>query len=157
MIARSWATRQFCQATSGVSTSCMWSSSTFDRNEFLPWSLVGLSHTGMSSVKHNVWFGWNVKNFAQKLLIRPRIDTTWRVGGGVDRHSAWKLSFLRWGGRGGEGGVDRHSTWKLSFLRWGGRGGGLINTQLGSCHFLGGEGGEGRGGQSTLNLEVVIS
>ena len=59
--------------------------------------------------------------------------------GGVDRHSTWKLSFLRWGGRGGEGrggGVDRHSTWKLSFLRWGGRGGegrggGLIDTQLG--------------------------
>ena len=24
------------------------------------------------------------------------------VGGGVDRHSTWKLSFLRWGGRGGE-------------------------------------------------------
>ena len=39
---------------------------------------------------------------------------------------------------------------------------GSIDTQLGSCHFLGGEGGEGmggegRGGQSTLNLEVVIS
>ena len=34
----------------------------------------------------------------------------------------WKLSFLRWGGRGGEGGVN-----------WG-----LINT-----HFVGGEGGEG--------------
>ena len=35
----------------------------------------------------------------------------------------------------------------MSFLRWGGRGGegGSIDTQLGSCHFLGGEGGEGRG------------
>ena len=27
---------------------------------------------GMSSVKQDVWFGWNVKNFAQKLLISPR-------------------------------------------------------------------------------------
>ena len=39
-------------------------------------------------------------------------------------------------------------------------GGGSIDTQLGSCDFLGGEGGEvkgGEGGQSTLNLEVVIS
>ena len=36
-----------------------------------------------------------------------------------------------------------------------GRGGGSINTQLESCHFLGGEGGEGRGGQSTLNLERI--
>ena len=35
--------------------------------------------------------------------------------------------------------------------------GGSIDTQLGSCHFLGGEGGEGRGGQSTFNLKVVIS
>ena len=41
-----------------------------------------------------------------------------------------------------------------------GRGGegGSIDTQLGSCHFLGGEGGEGRGGEgdrSTLNLERI--
>ena len=73
-------------------------------------------------MKHNVWFGWNVKNFAQKLLIGPGLTRK----GGVDRHSTWKLSFLRWGG--GEGGE-----------------GGSIDTQLGSCHFLGGEGGEGRG------------
>ena len=63
---------------------------------------------------------------------------------GGHRHTLWKLSFLRWGGRGGEGGVnwgsidthfvgreggegrgcrlgvDQHSLWKLSFLRWGG-------------------------------------
>ena len=85
------------------------------------------------------------------------------VGGGVDRHSSWKLPFLRWGGRGGEGGS--------------------INTHLGSCHFLGGEGGgeegregrgvnqhsswklhflggggggEGRGGQLTLTLKVKL-
>ena len=70
------------------------------------------------------WWQWNVKNFAQKLLIGPRST----------RH---------------RGGVDRHSTWKLSFLRWGGRGGGSINTQLGSCHFLGGEGGEGGGSIDT--------
>ena len=51
---------------------------------------------GMSSVKQDVWFGWNVKNFAQNLLIIPR--STQRVarltvnsevvicrwGGGVD-------------------------------------------------------------------------
>ena len=36
---------------------------------------------GMSSVKHNVWFGWNVKNFAQKLLIGPWIDME---GGSID-------------------------------------------------------------------------
>ena len=62
--------------------------------------------------------------------------------GGVDRHSTWKLSFLRWGGRGEGRGVDRPFNWKLSFLRWGGRGG---------------EGRGGEGGESTLNLEVVIS
>ena len=27
---------------------------------------------GMASVKQDVWFGWNVKNFAQKLLISSR-------------------------------------------------------------------------------------
>ena len=62
-----------------------------------------------------------------------------REGRGVNRHSTWKLSFLRWGGRGGEGGrltlnleriredfgritsdnadlggVNQHSTWKGS-------------------------------------------
>ena len=31
---------------------------------------------GMSSVKQDVWFGWNVKNFAQNLLIGP--GSTWR-------------------------------------------------------------------------------
>ena len=34
--------------------------------------LFGLSPMGMSSVKQDVWFGWNVKNFAQNLLISPR-------------------------------------------------------------------------------------
>ena len=43
--------------------------------------IIGLSHTGMSSVKHNVWFGWNVKDFAQKLLIGP--GSTQR-GGSID-------------------------------------------------------------------------
>ena len=54
-----------------------------------------------------------------------------REGRGVNQHSTWKLSFVRWGGRGG-GGVDRHSTWKLSFVRWGRRGGegGSINTEF---------------------------
>ena len=51
------------------------------------------------------------------------------------------MSFLRWGGRGGEGGSINTQLGSCHFL--GGRGGGSIDTQLGSCHFLGGEGGEG--------------
>ena len=39
---------------------------------------------GMSSVKQDVWFGWNVKNFAQNLLIGPRSAWKGREGWGVD-------------------------------------------------------------------------
>ena len=94
-------------------------------------------------MKHNVWFGWNVKNFAQKLLIGPGLTRR----GGVDRHSTWKLSFLRWGL--GEGGSIDTQLGSCHFLGGeGGEGGegGSIDTQLGSCHFLGGEGGRGGGG-----------
>ena len=58
----------------------------------------------MSSVKHNVWFGWNVKNFAQKLLIGP--GSTW--GGGSIDTQLESCHFL--GGEGRGGGVDQHST-----------------------------------------------
>ena len=61
-------------------------------------------------------------------------------------------------GRGGEGGSIDTQCKSCHFLGGEGgegRGGGSIDTQLESCHFLGGEGGEGRGGQSTLNLERI--
>ena len=56
---------------------------------------------GMSSVKQDVWFGWNVKNFAQNLLIGPR--STWK-GRGVNQQQTQRLSFVGGeGGRRGEG------------------------------------------------------
>ena len=73
-----------------------------------------------------------------------------RGDGGVDQHSTWKLSFVRWRGEGRGGGIDRHSTWKLSFLRWGGRGGegrGVDRHSTWKLSFLR-WGGEGRGGGS---------
>ena len=63
--------------------------------------------------------------------------------GGVDRHSTWKLSFLRWGGegRGGGGEVNRHSTWEGSTTTLEG----LPLTMLIS------------GGQSTLHLGRICN
>ena len=61
---------------------------------------------GMSSVKQDVRFGWNVKNFAQKLLISPK-STQKREG------------------------FDQQQTWRLSFI---GGGRGLIDSELGGCH-----------------------
>ena len=87
-----------------------------------------------------MWFGWNVKNFAQKLLIGPGLTR-----GSIDTQLG-SCHFL--GGEGGEGGEE-------------GRGGEGVNSTLNleSCHLLRlGREGEGRdgdpgGGRSTLNLE----
>ena len=62
--------------------------------------VIGLSPMGMSSVKQDVWFGWNVKNFAQNLLISPR-STQKRRGGQSTANS--EVVICRWGGRGEEG------------------------------------------------------
>ena len=69
-----------------------------------------------------VWL--ECEEFCSKTVDRPRIDMTRGGGGSIDTQLE-SCHFLGGeGGRGGEGrGVDRHSTWKLSFLRWGGRGG----------------------------------
>ena len=57
--------------------------------------LIGLSPMGMSSVKQGMRFGWNVKNFAQNLLIIPR--STQRAG--QSTANSERLTFV-----GGEGG-----------------------------------------------------
>ena len=58
---------------------------------------------GMSSVKQGMWFGWNVKNFAQNLLIVPRSTCRW--GGGQSTVNSERIcrevEICRWGGRGG--------------------------------------------------------
>ena len=94
---------------------------------------------GMSSVKQGMQFGWNVKNYAQNLLIIPR--STWK---GVNQQSTQRgsaeVEICRWGGRGlinsqlrgnlqrlksvvGEG-VDQQSTQRgsaeVEICRWGG-------------------------------------
>ena len=73
-------------------------------------------------------------------------------GGSIDTQ-LWKLSILRWEGRGGEGrGVNQHSTLKGSTKTLEGLP--LTMLILGSCQFLGGKGGEGKGGGS-LNFERI--
>ena len=50
---------------------------------------------GMSSVKQGMQFVWNVKNFAQNLLIIPDQH------GGVNQQQTQRLSFVGGGGRDG--------------------------------------------------------
>ena len=56
----------------------------------------------MSSVKQVVWFGWNVKNFAQNCWLA-------QINMGVLIDTQLRKESCRWGGRGGEG-VNQHST-----------------------------------------------
>ena len=94
---------------------------------------------GMSSVKQDVWFGWNVKNFAQNLLISPRSTQKGGQSTVKSERICREVEICRWGGRGGEGEGGR-STVKsekicreVEICRWGGRGGegGSIDSQLG--------------------------
>ena len=80
---------------------------------------------GMSSVKQVVWFGWNVKNFAQNLLIGP--------GSTRGRRSTLNSGKKVVGGEGGEGRGVIDTQLRKKSCRRGGRGGegGSIDTQLG--------------------------
>ena len=100
-------------------------------HRFTGWQcFVVNTHTGrdmIMTVKHGLTF----INHIIKILKCEFV-------GGVDRHSTWKLSFLRWGGRGGEGGrstLNLESEVGITLRIWGGStlilGGGSINTQLG--------------------------
>ena len=69
---------------------------------------------GMSSVKQGMWFGWNVKNFAQNLLIIP--GSTWRGQSTVNSERICReVEICRWGGEGR--GVDQQSTQRGSAER----------------------------------------
>ena len=68
-----------------------------------------------------------------------------RGGGSIDTQ-LWKMSILRWGGRGGEGGIK--------ILKFG-FGGGSIDTQLWNMSIR--WGGEGRGVNRHSTLEDVNS
>ena len=59
----------------------------------LVFTFIGLSPMGMSSVKQGMRFGWNVKNFAQNLLISPR-STRGQSTANLE------VGICRWGGRG---------------------------------------------------------
>ena len=64
--------------------------------------MIRLSPMGLSSVKQDMWFGWNVKNFAQNLLICP--GSTQKGRGSMTPNL--EVVICRWEGREGRGSID---------------------------------------------------